>query len=154
VAIGSKVSFWHDVCCGDSPLKISYLDLFSIAQRKDVWVVDNMQLREGTIKWNVMFTRLVQDWEVKVVISFFERLYSFQIIHGKEDRIVWSPSKRGKFEVKFYQLLTSLNKSSFSWKSIWRVKAPLQVAFFVHTTTLGKILMLDNLRKRNVVLYM
>jgi hypothetical protein len=39
---GSKFSFSHDVWCEDSSLKISYLDLFSIAQRKDVWVVDNI----------------------------------------------------------------------------------------------------------------
>jgi hypothetical protein len=38
-----KVSFWHDVWCEDSPLKISYLDLFSIAQRKDAWVANNLQ---------------------------------------------------------------------------------------------------------------
>jgi hypothetical protein len=37
------VSFWHNIWCGDSPLKISYPDLFSIAQRKDARVVDNMQ---------------------------------------------------------------------------------------------------------------
>jgi hypothetical protein len=38
-----KVSFWHGVWCRDQPLKISYPDLFSIAQRNDVWVADNMQ---------------------------------------------------------------------------------------------------------------
>jgi hypothetical protein len=30
VGDGSKVSFWHDVWCGDIPLKISCPDLFSI----------------------------------------------------------------------------------------------------------------------------
>jgi hypothetical protein len=38
---GSKVSFWHDLWHGDGLLKVSYLDLISIAQREDVWVVDN-----------------------------------------------------------------------------------------------------------------
>jgi hypothetical protein len=66
VGVGSKVSFWHDLWYGDSPLKISSPDLFSIAQRKNVWVVDNMQFREGIIQWNVNFTRPVQDWEVEV----------------------------------------------------------------------------------------
>jgi hypothetical protein len=40
---GSKVSFLHDVGCGDTPLKISYPDLFSIARSKDAWVADNVQ---------------------------------------------------------------------------------------------------------------
>jgi hypothetical protein len=55
----------------DSPLKISYLDLFSIACSKDVWVANNMQVQEGNIHWNVIFTRLVQDWEVDVVFANF-----------------------------------------------------------------------------------
>jgi hypothetical protein len=40
---------------------------------------------------------------------------------------------------------------SFPWKSIWRVKAPARVTFFVWTAALGKILTHDNLRKRSVV---
>jgi len=47
---GSKFSFWHDVWCEDSLLKISYLDLFSIAQRKDAWVANNIQVQEGIIR--------------------------------------------------------------------------------------------------------
>jgi hypothetical protein len=54
-----------------------------------------------------------------VVVSFFERLYSFQLRQQEEDRIGWSPSKRHKFEVKSYNhVLTSQNGSSFPWKSI------------------------------------
>jgi hypothetical protein len=69
-----------------------------------VWVVDNMQLREGIIQWNVIFTRLVQNWEVEAIVSFFERLYYFQLRQGEEDETIWSPSKRSKFEVKsFYR---------------------------------------------------
>jgi hypothetical protein len=68
---------------------------------------------------------------VEVVVSFFQRLYSFQQRQGEEDRIGWSPSKKSKFEVKsFDQVLTSQNGSSFPWKSIWRVKTPSRVAFF------------------------
>jgi hypothetical protein len=36
-------------------------------------------------------------------------------------------------------------------ESIWRNKVPLIVAFFAWTTTLGKILTLDNLTKRHVI---
>jgi hypothetical protein len=71
-------------------------------------VADNMQFREGILQWNVIFTIPTQDWELEGVVSFFERLYSFQLRQGEEDRIGWSPSKRSKFEVKsFYQELTS-----------------------------------------------
>jgi hypothetical protein len=39
----------------------------------------------------------------------------------------------------------------FPWKSIWKVKVLPRMAFFVWTATLGKILTLDNLRERNII---
>jgi hypothetical protein len=43
VGDGSRVRFWHDLWCGEQPLKISYPDLFSITHFKDAWVVDHVQ---------------------------------------------------------------------------------------------------------------
>jgi hypothetical protein len=40
-------------------LKISYSDLFSIAQREDAWVGANLQFQEGNIQWNVIFFFLI-----------------------------------------------------------------------------------------------
>jgi hypothetical protein len=89
---------------------------------------------------------------VDVVHSFFEMLYSLRVRRGDVDRIYWSRSKRRKFEVKsYYQVLTILTGSPFLWKNIVRVEAPSRVMLFVCKAALGKILTLDNLRKRNVV---
>jgi hypothetical protein len=46
-----------------------------------------MQIRNGNIHWNIIFTRHVHDWEVEVVSSFFELLYSQRERHGGEDKI-------------------------------------------------------------------
>jgi hypothetical protein len=51
----------------------------------------------------------------------------------------------------YYGVLIRKNDLSFLGKSIWRVKAPTRVAFFVWSAAMGKILTHDNLRKRNVV---
>jgi len=47
-----------------------------------------------SLQWNVSFTRSVQDWVVEVVVSFFDRLYSFKLRQEDGDRIGWIPSKR------------------------------------------------------------
>jgi len=71
---------------------------------------------------------------VEMVLSLYEQLYSHRIQHGAVDRLVWSPSKRGQFEVKsFYKALASQEVFSFPWKSIWHVKALSRVSFFVWT---------------------
>jgi hypothetical protein len=51
----------------------------------------------------------------------------------------------------YYQIISTSAQVFGSWKSIWKVKACLRVAFFVWTAALGKILTLENLRKMNIM---
>ena len=51
----------------------------------------------------------------------------------------------------YYHSLFTLAQAFDLWKSILKVKAPSRVAFFVWTATVGKILALDNLWKRNIM---
>jgi hypothetical protein len=54
-------------------------------------------------------------------------------------------------EVWSNHALTIIVGSPFPWKSVWRGKTHSRVAFFVWTAALGRILTLDNLRKRRVI---
>jgi hypothetical protein len=84
--------------------------------------------------------------------SFFEIL-NFDIPRGKGlDPMKWRLS--GKFGVlSFYEGIRDSNgKDIFPWKSIWKVKVPTRVAFFTWTAALGKILTIDNHRKRKVLI--
>ncbi len=40
---------------------------------------------------------------------------------------------------------------NFPWKSIWKPRVPTRVVFFLWTATLGRILTVDNLRKKNTI---
>ena len=86
------------------------------------------------------------------LVSFHSLLYSHNL-NGGVDKIWWDLDRKGKFTVKsFNNVLITKDCSPFPWKSIWCTKAPLRVAFFVWSAALGKILTLDNLRKKNMVL--
>ena len=62
------------------------------------------------------------------------------------------PPKKGIFKVKyFFGALSIVEGRVFPWKSLWRTKSPPRVVLFVWSVTLGKILTLDNLRKRQFV---
>jgi hypothetical protein len=159
VGDGYHISFWYDTWCGDQLLKVSYPELYRIARNKEAWVSDNMQILNEVVHWNVHFIREAQDWEVEVevVMDFYGKLYETWRHVGGLDRIIWSPSKRKLFEVSsFFGVLSiSLDRyeagCSFPWKGIWKVKVPRRVSFFVWTASLGKILTLDNLRKRGLI---
>jgi hypothetical protein len=73
--------------------------------------VDHLQFHNGNIHWNIVFTRLVHDWEGEVIFVFFE-LYSQRVRQGSEDTICWILSKRKSFEVKFYYQVLSIMISS------------------------------------------
>jgi hypothetical protein len=68
---GSNVRFWHDLRFGDMALKEAFPDLFGIACVNDTFVADNVKIHEGSIKWNVSFTRAAHDWDVDVFALFF-----------------------------------------------------------------------------------
>ncbi len=52
----------------------------------------------------------------------------------------------------FYSIIAPNDHGNFSWKSIWKPKVPLRVAYLLWTVALGKILTTDNLRKQNIIL--
>jgi hypothetical protein len=76
---GTKVLFWHDVWCGEHPLKLVYPALFNIACNKDAWVKEYMERLNDILHWNVQFIWLGHDWELEVVSHFFALLYSQKI---------------------------------------------------------------------------
>jgi hypothetical protein len=128
------------------------LGVLSASCEKDAWVEENMAIVNGVTQWNVLFIQLVHDWELEEVSRFFELLYAQQIRHGGEDKICWTPLKRMNFEVKsYYKMRINLEPVDGPWKSIWKSKAPSRVVFFVWTAALGKILTMDNLRKKNII---
>ena len=47
--VGSKISFWEDVWCGESSLKDTFLSLFNIASFKGASIVDNVEHSNGFV---------------------------------------------------------------------------------------------------------
>ncbi len=83
-------------------------------------------------EWNVSFVRGFNDWEVVVVVEFFDFLYSIAEPKGGVDGLRWKLCKDGVFDSRsFYLALSSRPGVRFPWKSIWAAKAPPRVAFFI-----------------------
>jgi hypothetical protein len=69
------------------------------------------------------------------------------------DYLRWVSSKKGVFRVKsYFGSLTCFGGTRFPWKSVWRSQAPLRAAFFTWSAALSRILTLDNLRKRHIII--
>jgi hypothetical protein len=62
--------------------------------------------------------------------------------------VVDSLQKKVFLRLDFSGALSTVEGSGFPWKSVWRTKSLPRAAFFVWSAAIGKILTLDNLRKR------
>jgi hypothetical protein len=84
--------------------------------------------------------------------AFYKCLYEYKLRGEGRDKLWWLPYRKGVFEVKsFYRAFSPHGSGSFPWKSVWKSKAPPRVAFFVWTVVHSKILTLDNLGRRGLV---
>jgi len=112
-----------------------------------------MKFFGGAIQWNVSFTKGAHDWEVEAFASFYMVLYLARLTREGEYKLWWVPSKKRLFAVKFfYSVMGCHDGVCLSWKSVWRTKVPLRVTFFGWSAALGKILIVDNLCKRHVIM--
>ena len=153
VGNGERIRFWHDHWCGDEPLKKTFPDLFSIARDKDVAIANIMSFESGDLHWVLSFIRSVHDWALKSLTLFLDLIYATPLSGMREDILCQESPSNHKFAVKrYYRSLSPLSPILFPWKLIWKVKVPHRVAFFSWTATLGKVLTIDNLRKRGLII--
>ncbi|KAG6705367.1 hypothetical protein I3842_07G176000 [Carya illinoinensis] len=153
LGVGSRIKFWSDVWCDNRALQDLFPSLFQLASAKDVSMADVLETSGGHTHWNVTFSRAAQDWEVSCFAEFYSLIYAIRPNRQLEDVMWWKLAAKGSFTVRsFYKALTMEPNAQFLGKKIWRHKAPPKVSFFVWTASLGRILTIDNLRKRRIII--
>jgi mannosylglycoprotein endo-beta-mannosidase len=151
VGSGSRIRFWHEWWCGDRPLAVAFPVVFLLSRCKEAMVADCFEEREGSVVWNVPFTRAANDWELPEFSAFFALLYRVKIRRGEDDQLSWLGSANGVFSVKsMYHLFARRNSVALPWRGVWRSRCPSRISFFVWEAMHGRILTIDNLRRRGV----
>ena len=93
----------------------------------------------------------MNDLESLSLNSFLILLYSAKVWGVGIDKLCWKPACSRGFKVNgYYHSLSPSTAILLPWKMVWQSKVPSRVAFFFWTAALGKILTIDNLRKRHL----
>ncbi|KAL3355533.1 hypothetical protein AABB24_019554 [Solanum stoloniferum] len=95
VGNGNKIKFWRDGWIDQIPLSESFPDLFSICNNPEARVCECWT----TQGWDLIFRRLMNDWEVDRVASFLGKLGETNLVTNAPDRVIWKHSKDDKFTV-------------------------------------------------------
>jgi hypothetical protein len=128
-----------------------FLDLFGIARVRYAFVADLLRLSDGVILWDLSFTKSVQDWELESLSIFLDLLFLTSVRGDGVDKICWRLPEGAQFSFgSYFRSMSGSIAVSFSWKLIWKSCVPSRVAFFFFRA-LGKILTVDNLRRRHIV---
>ncbi|KAL6314646.1 hypothetical protein AAG906_026990 [Vitis piasezkii] len=118
-----RVRFWKDNWCGNNTLCDSFPSLYALADSKDAWVTDCWDSLGEEGGWNPYFCRSFNDWEVEAVERFLSTLQGESVL---EPRIA----------------------VPFPWNIIWSPCVPTKVGFFALEASWGKVLTLDQLKRR------
>lgn len=84
-----------------------------------------------------------------MVETFFLKIQGKRLISNLEDRVLWKETKDGKFCVKsLYNVLELRYVGPFPRSIIWSSCVPTKVGFFPREASWGKVLTLDQLKRR------
>jgi hypothetical protein len=144
---GRRVRFWEDLWLGNSSLAIQYWKLYRFVNEKNKSVAS---LWDGTVL-KCTFSRsgdthMLDLWEevcqIAATIAFSE----------EEDSMIWQFSSNGIYNVQsLYRIINFRGIQPVLVSSIWDIKIPPRVQYFLWLLSKNRLLTRDNLGKRRKV---
>ena len=150
---GRRLGFWKDPWCDETVLCYAFPTLFNLAVHKDARVADVWDFSTVDGGWSPVFLRPFNDWELEEVERFLQFLYNKKIIPSQEDRLLLKESITDGFSVRLmYSKLVYSPPLDFPYRSIWNPIVPPKLGFFAWKASWGKVLTLDQLKRRGIPL--
>ena len=101
--------------------------------------------------WNIIFRRLLNDWEIESVASLLQRLNDFSGLNTNPDKIRWRHDTDGKFSVGRLirrNLISQPGNIPGPWKQIWKSNIPTKIEGFTWKVCRRACLIQEKLKKR------
>ncbi|WMV51891.1 hypothetical protein MTR67_045276 [Solanum verrucosum] len=103
--------------------------------------------------WNLVFRRLLNDWEIEGVIELLNMIEGFPGTNLETDSLLWRQHPDGRFSVnRLYKwdLSVTGGRKTGSWSAVWKSVAPAKVKCFVWLVARRACLMHEALQKRGI----
>ena len=127
--------------------------LFNLVVHKDARVAEVWDSSREDGGWSPVFLRPFNDWEMDEVERFLLFLQNRKIRPFQEDRLILKETRPDGFSVRLmYRKLMNSLPTDFPWRSIWNPIVPPKLGFFAWEASWGKVLTLDQLKRRGITL--
>ena len=148
-----RLRFWKDPWCGGTALCNAFPTLFNLVAHKDAKVAEVWDSSREDGGWFPVFLRPLNDWEMDEVERFLLFLQNRKIRPSQEDRLILKETRPDGLSVRLmYRKLMHSLLTDFPWLSIWNPIVPLKLGFFAWEASWGKVLTLDQLKRRGIPL--
>ena len=149
---GRRINFWKDIWCGEEALCFTYPSLFNLASNKEAKIADIWDRDRGAGSWSPNFLRPLNDWEIKGVATLLHTLHEVSYCSSGEDKLLLKGDKGKGFSVSsMYKCFDSFLAFDFPYRLIWNPVVPPKIGVFAWEATWGKVLTLDQLRRRGMI---
>ena len=148
---GRRIKFWRDVWCGEEALCNSFPNLFNIGTNKEAKVAEIWDSREGEGCWSPTFLRSLNDWEVVEMTRFLQILHGYKLNPLGVDKLSLKNANDKGFSVKsMYKDFDVTPALDFPHRLVWNPVAPPKIGVFAWEAAWGKVLTLDQLKRRGM----
>ena len=125
--------------------------LFNLALNKEAKVADMWDSEGGAGGWSPTFLRALNDWEIEEMARFLQTLHDQIFRPTGEDMLLLKEFKAKSFSVKVMYKGYDLSPAcDFPHRLIWNSVVPSKMGIFSWEAAWGKILTLDNLKRRGM----
>ena len=150
---GRRLCFWKDPWCDGMALCNAFPTLFNLVVHKDVRVAEVWDSLREDGGWSPVFLRPFNDWEMDEVKMFLLFFQNRKISPFQEDHLILKETRLDGFSVRLmYRKLMHSLPTDFPWRSIWKPIVPPKLGFFAWEASWGKVLTLDQLKRREIPL--
>ena len=143
------IRFWEDKWCVENLPCASFTTLYAIVASKGVKVGKVWKTTEDGGGWNMRFIKPFNDWESEETQRLISLISSRDISQREKDKIFWLVDKKGQYTMKAnYRHLEGDLSGTIPTCLIWNSCVPPKVSVFIWEAWWGKVLTMDQLKKR------
>lgn len=151
---GLSNKFWMNTWCGSSSLAIELPNMFALATCKDGSIRDHVDDLLSPNSWNLKLRRNLFDWEIQEAGALLCRLsLAVKGSPNAADKKIWIANNKGAFSVSSFVKALEEDGTQFGvWKFFWKSPLPSKSCFFLWLAYWGKVLTVDNIIARGMII--